>query len=234
MNADDAKQPTWHEATSGQQSDAAAGLAAGDQGDSPAGVVAYDSAPIGLCVFDLELRYVQINDWLARINGIPADGHLGLRISEVLPQVAQAVEAQLCRVIETGDPILGGTAVAETPAHPGIAHRYRHNYVAVRGPDGAVSAVSVVVEDLGPCDPEGPGSETLGNAELPAAPACELTARESQVLRLIAEGLTSRDIAERCEVSLRTIDAHRRNISFKLGISGTAAFVEFARRSGLV
>ncbi len=78
------------------------------------------------------------------------------------------------------------------------------------------------------------GAETLGNAELPAAPARELTARESQVLRLIAEGLTSRDMAKRCEVSLRTIDAHRRSISLKLGISGTAALAEFARRSGLV
>jgi len=235
MNADDAKQPRSHEATSGQLSDAWAVPVGDEQGHALAGTHRqYESAPIGLCVFDLELRYVHINEWLARINGISVDAHVGRRISEVLPHVAQAVEPQLRRVIETGDPLLGGTAEAATPAHPGIVHRYRHNYVAVRGPDGSVSAVSVVVEDLGPCDPERAGLKALSNAELPESPSRELTAREAQILQLIATGLTSREVAERCEISLRTIDAHRRSLSSKLGISGTVALKEFACRSGLV
>ena len=31
----------------------------------------FDDAPVGLCYFDTDLRYVHINEWLAKINGLP-------------------------------------------------------------------------------------------------------------------------------------------------------------------
>lgn len=37
----------------------------------------YAIAPIGLCYFDTSLRFRYINDWLARINGLPVEAHLG-------------------------------------------------------------------------------------------------------------------------------------------------------------
>ena len=37
----------------------------------------YKEAPIGLCYLDADLRYIHINDWLAAINGLPAEQHLG-------------------------------------------------------------------------------------------------------------------------------------------------------------
>ena len=43
--------------------------------------------PTGLCFFDTELRYRYINEWLATINGLSVDDHLGRRITEVLPDV---------------------------------------------------------------------------------------------------------------------------------------------------
>ena len=49
----------------------------------------HQDAPIGLCLFDRELRFLQINRWLADINGLPVDAHLGKRISEILPDVAR-------------------------------------------------------------------------------------------------------------------------------------------------
>ena len=198
------------------------------------GARAYDSAPIGLCVFDLELRYVHINAWLALINGVTADEHLGRMIGDVLPHVADAVESQLRHVIETGEPNLGGTAVAETPAHPGATHCYRHNYVAIRGDAGTITGVSVVVEDLGPCA----SSESIRVEVADAGPATSasaaLTAREAEVLRAVAQGLTSRHIAARWGLSVRTVEAHRRSIAVKLGVSGTAALTEFAKRARLV
>ena len=48
----------------------------------------FDDAPIGLCYLDTDLRYVHINEWLARINGLPVAAHLGKTIGEVLPDVA--------------------------------------------------------------------------------------------------------------------------------------------------
>ena len=40
----------------------------------------FDDAPVGLCKLDTDLRYVHINKWLARINGLPVAAHLGKTI----------------------------------------------------------------------------------------------------------------------------------------------------------
>ena len=73
----------------------------------------YLEAPIGLCSLDLDLRYVQVNEWLAVVNGLAVSEHLGRTIGEVLPDVARGVEKQLRRVITTGQPIEVETVEAE-------------------------------------------------------------------------------------------------------------------------
>ncbi len=45
-----------------------------------------------------------------------------------------------------------------------------------------------------------------------------LTARENEVLKLIAEGCTSREIAQALTVSVKTVDRHRANILARLGM----------------
>jgi PAS domain S-box-containing protein len=108
----------------------------------------YRDAPIGLCYLDLELRYVQINEWLAAVNGLTISEHLGRTIGEVLPDVARGVEKQLRRVIASGEAIEGGTVQAETPAHPGVVRTFEHNFYPVRSPDGTVVGVSCTVQDV--------------------------------------------------------------------------------------
>ena len=95
----------------------------------------YNEVPIGLCYFDQNLRYVHVNDRLASINGVSVEEHLGRKISEVLPDVAAGVESLLQRVIETGEPIVGGTVSAETPADPGNKRFFQHSYSANQGLD---------------------------------------------------------------------------------------------------
>ena len=107
-----------------------------------------DDAPVGLCYLDTDLRYVHINGWLAKINGLPAEAHVGKTIREVLPHVADGVEWQFRQVIDSGEPILAGIVEAETAAHPGVKHTYEHYYYPDFGDDGAVVGVSCVVLDI--------------------------------------------------------------------------------------
>ncbi len=81
------------------------------------GLLRYDKAQMGFCYLDTDLRYVEINDWLAAINGLSPAEHVGRTIGEILPSVAEAVERQLRQVIETGEPILKGLVYAETASH---------------------------------------------------------------------------------------------------------------------
>jgi non-specific serine/threonine protein kinase len=68
----------------------------------------------------------------------------------------------------------------------------------------------------------------------PSAASAGLTARESEVLSLLAEELSNPQIAERLVVSRRTVDAHLRSIYDKLGVRSRDAAVRVAREQGLL
>jgi DNA-binding NarL/FixJ family response regulator len=61
-----------------------------------------------------------------------------------------------------------------------------------------------------------------------------LTAREREVLHLVAEGLTSGDIARRLFISPRTAESHRANLMRKLGLRSRTDLVRFALQRGIV
>ena len=73
-------------------------------------------------------------------------------------------------------------------------------------------------------------------AETPAAESKSslLTEREIEVVRLVAEGLSSREIAERLSISVKTVDTHRANILEKVGAHNTAELIKYAIRNGIV
>ncbi len=61
-----------------------------------------------------------------------------------------------------------------------------------------------------------------------------LSSREKEVLKLIAQGYTGREIAELLSISVRTANTHRANIMRKLALRNTASMVRYAILSGLV
>ena len=60
-----------------------------------------------------------------------------------------------------------------------------------------------------------------------------MTAREAEVLGLLAAGLTSREITERLVLSVRTVDRHLGNTYAKIGARGKGDAVAYAVRTGL-
>jgi DNA-binding NarL/FixJ family response regulator len=60
-----------------------------------------------------------------------------------------------------------------------------------------------------------------------------LSQREREVLQLLAEGIKSKEIADRLFISKKTVETHRRNIMQKLNLSSTAELVRFAIREGI-
>jgi two-component system, NarL family, response regulator NreC len=61
-----------------------------------------------------------------------------------------------------------------------------------------------------------------------------LTEREQQVLKMIAEGLMNKEIAERLSISVRTVERHRENIMSKLNLHTRAELVRYAVDKGLI
>ncbi|MBL8240011.1 MAG: response regulator transcription factor [Bryobacterales bacterium] len=61
-----------------------------------------------------------------------------------------------------------------------------------------------------------------------------LTAREREVLQLIAEGKTNKDIANQLNLSVYTVEAHRSRLMEKLNLHSTGDLVRFAIRNGII
>ena len=71
-------------------------------------------------------------------------------------------------------------------------------------------------------------------AERKGLPLGPLTPREREVLQLIAEGKTTKEIATLLEISVKTAEAHRTKIMTKMGTHGVAGLVRHAIRRGMV
>jgi DNA-binding NarL/FixJ family response regulator len=64
--------------------------------------------------------------------------------------------------------------------------------------------------------------------------ASVLTLREQEVMRLLAEGRTVREVASELSLSIKTIEAHKLNLMRKLDIHNRSSLVEYAVRAGLI
>ncbi len=62
----------------------------------------------------------------------------------------------------------------------------------------------------------------------------KLTAREQEVFRYIAEGITPKEIGDKLSISPKTVSSHRGNIMNKLGLSGTRDMVLYAAKLGII
>lgn len=80
-----------------------------------------------------------------------------------------------------------------------------------------------------------PGSsDTVVAADGTLRRQCDLTKREMEVLRLISDGLTNAEIADKLFTSKRTIESHRQNLIEKTKTKNTASLIKYALVNGLI
>ena len=65
-------------------------------------------------------------------------------------------------------------------------------------------------------------------------PYGRLTAREREVFHLVVEGMTTKEIARRLDISVKTAENHRARVIAKVGVRNTAELVRYALRRGLL
>ena len=66
----------------------------------------FAAAPFGIALFDRTLTFVRVNEFIARLNGLPAADHPGRRFADVVgPEISELVEPLLRRVVDTGEPV---------------------------------------------------------------------------------------------------------------------------------
>jgi formate hydrogenlyase transcriptional activator len=106
----------------------------------------FGSVTVGVCIVDQELRFVAINDALAKINGIPASAHLGKTVREVLGELADSLEPEYRKVLATGIAAnfeIRGRLPRRTEAGHWIGH-----YVPIPDENGRITRVGAVVVEV--------------------------------------------------------------------------------------
>ncbi|MFE3637915.1 SpoIIE family protein phosphatase [Streptomyces cellostaticus] len=108
-----------------------------------------NQSPIGLALLDPELRYLLVNPALERIDGVPAEEHIGRRLREMLPFFdVGTVESCLRQVIATGLPLLDQYHVGLPPSDPEHEHAWSLSFYRLEDPGGRVLGAATSVVDV--------------------------------------------------------------------------------------
>ncbi|MEU7603468.1 SpoIIE family protein phosphatase [Streptomyces sp. NPDC041003] len=103
----------------------------------------FTQSPIGLATLGPDLRFLRVNDALARMNGVSAAEHLGRRLTEVVPGVnADALEATMRQVLDRGTAVVDVRRTGRTPADPEHDRTWSCSYAPLL--DGSGRALGVI------------------------------------------------------------------------------------------
>lgn len=223
-------------------------------------VEALNTSKIGLAVCDRRLRYTTVNQRVAEIDRLSIQDHLGKTPRQVLGSLSGTFERSLKCVFATGKSLpnvktvgllSGGTESAAyiNTFFPLMDYHQKMMQVGVFIMEVAFSPkVRIMSEQTGQQDQ--PISEvqmllqsygaslariqTSRQLVSPRHPSSTLSAREGEVLRLLAEGQSNKEIAWKLAISVKTVESYRSRLMIKLDAHSLVYLVHYAIRNQLV
>lgn len=107
----------------------------------------YNNLPVGLCVFDLDLRYVRINKKLAEINGYPVSAHVGKTVKELIPAFYDLSKSIVDNILRTGESQTGLDFTTELPPGSGKIRSFSEDWVPIKSNSREIIGISVAVKE---------------------------------------------------------------------------------------
>lgn len=107
-----------------------------------------DNAPIGFAFFDRELRFIQVNQQLAKLNQRPIAAHLGQKLSAILPHLAPLLAPMIEQVFRTGQGVYNQTLSGANPASPSETRHVLASWYPVFVDETGVQFVGAAVVDV--------------------------------------------------------------------------------------
>ena len=136
----------------GQLSAAFNAMAAAVQRSSQSSTALLDTvfaqAPVGLALLDVELRFVRVNEAMARLSGLAAEAHPGVPLAAVNPGLAAAIEPLIRTTVEGGGAHVDVDVEAGTAAAPEDVRAWTVNVAPVQLASGEVVGIGMALTDV--------------------------------------------------------------------------------------
>jgi len=215
---------------------------------------------IGIAVFDWNLRYTAVNQQMVEIDGLSIANHLGKTAWQVLGSLADQYELLLRAVFETGQTLMNREIVGEMPGRT-ETRKWINTFLPLMDVQARVTNVGVFIVQVAysPREhilfeqverPLSPSSTQIQVAQglidrgaqgqvpklldLTQRHSAKLSLREEQVLRLLATGMSNKEVAWELKISVKTVECYRSRLMLKLEARSLAHLIHFAIRHGLV
>jgi DNA-binding CsgD family transcriptional regulator len=187
----------------------------------------FDESHIPLALLDSDRRYVGVNDALISFYEYPRSEILGSLADGMVVDDGRGIGARWERLVSTNQ--LYGERVIEHSNGTQLQVAY-----AAHGMTVGDRWLALVVTLSASLQPDGP--ELIGSAPIEVSRRAEskLTAREREVVRLVALGCTTRQLAADLSLSPDTIRSHVRNAMAKTGAHTRAQLVALVLAEGLI
>ena len=106
------------------------------------------SAPVGIGFWDRDLRFVRVNDALAKVNRKTPEEHVGRTLEEVIPTLAPTLLPLYRQVLESGEPLIHTESTDDDALVIGERRHWLSSYYPVRTPEGEVIGVGAVIMEI--------------------------------------------------------------------------------------
>jgi DNA-binding CsgD family transcriptional regulator len=185
----------------------------------------FQTSSFGIAILNRRLRYVGVNPALAAMNGVPVAEHPGRELADVVGKVAVRVAPLIERVFETGQPIKAVKVSAKLPARTEKI-QWIGDYLPL-GYKGKVNNVVVLAVEVNQF------AQKLRSLSHPTI-SVKLSPREAQIVRLLAEGKSNKQVSSLLDISVKTVESHRARVLLKLHLDSLVGLVHYAIRNRLV
>jgi DNA-binding CsgD family transcriptional regulator len=202
---------------------------------------ALNDSKVGVVICDRRMQYKALNETVAEIHDVPVEAHMGHRFHQIIGGLAEKVVPLWESVFATGQPLTNLQVTGYLPKRSEMGH-WVENLFPLRDDRGKVTQVGCFVIEItqhrfAGVSRDGSVESLTRSAQatvLEHGQVAPLSPREQEVVRLVAEGKSNKEIASHLVISVRTVETYRARLMLKLNVNSVAQLVHYAVRNRMI
>jgi len=204
---------------------------------------ALDTSAIGIVICDRQFRYKALNGSAAKMHNVPVEAHMGHTFHQILGNMAEKVVPLWENVFVSGRRLSNLEITGKLPKRVGVG-RWIENLFPLADRRGRVAQVGCFVIEISQAQipssslPSPTGMAALATTRQPSSKEGSqsrlLSRREREIVQLVAEGKSNKEISSLLAISVRTVETYRSRLMLKLQAPSIAHLVHYAIKNHII